>query len=84
VGALTSHNPPRPFAGISFFLLLIISYSTEGNKRSCCKKKKSVEFEVLTVVVIESIVMWDVTLCSRIEVTDVSEERIAPIFRVKE
>jgi hypothetical protein len=41
-------------------------------------------FEVLTVVVIKSTIFWDITQCSPLKSTDVSEEHIASIFRVEE
>jgi hypothetical protein len=36
--------------------------------------------EVLTTVVMKSTIFWEITPCSPLRVTDVSEENIAPIF----
>jgi hypothetical protein len=41
-----------------------------------------VGFEVLTAVVVKTTIFWDITPCSLLS-TDVSEEHIASIFRVK-
>jgi hypothetical protein len=43
-----------------------------------------VGFGVFTAVVMESIIFWDMTPCSPLSLTDVSEELIASIFRVEE
>jgi hypothetical protein len=43
----------------------------------------SVGFEVLTEVVLKSIIFWDIMPCSPLRVNDVSEEHIASIFRVE-
>jgi hypothetical protein len=45
-------------------------------------KRNVVEFEVLTAVLMKSIIFWDITPCSRLS-TDVSEKLIASIFRVE-
>jgi hypothetical protein len=44
----------------------------------------SVVFEVFTAVVMKSIIFWDVTPCSLLDATDVSEEHITSIIRVEE
>jgi hypothetical protein len=41
-------------------------------------------FEVLTVVVMKSPILWDITPCSTFESTDVSEEHVTSIFGVEE
>jgi hypothetical protein len=41
-------------------------------------------FEVLTAGVMRSYVFWDITPCSPLEVSNVSEENVASIFRVEE
>jgi hypothetical protein len=40
--------------------------------------------EVLTPVVMKSTIFWDITPCSPVKATDVSEEHIASICRVEE
>jgi hypothetical protein len=42
-----------------------------------------VGFQVLTAVIMKSIIFWDITPCSPLKVTDVSGEHVAYIFRVK-
>jgi hypothetical protein len=44
----------------------------------------NVGFQVLTAVVMKSTIFWDITQCSPLKSTDVSEEHIASIFSVKE
>jgi hypothetical protein len=41
-------------------------------------------FEVFTAVVMKSIIFWDMTPCSLVIATDVSEEHIDSIFRIEE
>jgi hypothetical protein len=43
----------------------------------------TVRFEVLTAVVMKSSIFWDITPCSMLKSTDVSEKLIASIFRVE-
>jgi hypothetical protein len=43
----------------------------------------SVRFEVLMAVTLKSTVFWDVTPCSLVKFSDVTEERIASKFRVE-
>jgi hypothetical protein len=43
-----------------------------------------VGFEVLTPVVMKSYIFRDITPCSQLKVTDISEEHIASIFMVEE
>jgi hypothetical protein len=40
-------------------------------------------FEVFTPMTVKNAVFWDVTPCRFCELTDVSEERVASIFRVE-
>jgi hypothetical protein len=49
-----------------------------------CDIKAILVFEVFTAVVMKSIIFWDMTPCSPLSLTDVSEEHIASIFRVEE
>jgi hypothetical protein len=44
----------------------------------------TVGFVILTAVVMKSSTSWDITPCSPLKVSDVSEEHVAPIFRVEE
>jgi hypothetical protein len=46
--------------------------------------KQTGGFEVLTAVVMRSSVFWDITPCSPLKATDVSEEHVASIFRVED
>jgi hypothetical protein len=48
------------------------------------KRDKVVGSEVLTAVVMKSTIFWDITPCSPLLSTDVSEEHIASIFRAEE
>jgi hypothetical protein len=43
-----------------------------------------VGFEVITAVVMKCPIFWDITPCSPLKVTDVSEEHVSSIFKVKE
>jgi hypothetical protein len=43
-----------------------------------------VGFEVLTAVVMNISVPWDITPCSPVKLTDISVENIASVFRVEE
>jgi hypothetical protein len=40
--------------------------------------------EVLTAVVMKSTIFWDITPCSPLKATDVSEEHVASIFGAEE
>jgi hypothetical protein len=43
-----------------------------------------VGFKVLTAVVMKTTIFWDISPCSPLKSTGVSEEHIASIFRVEE
>jgi hypothetical protein len=43
-----------------------------------------VEFDVLTAVVINFPIFWDITPCSQIKVNNIPEEHVASIIRVEE
>jgi hypothetical protein len=47
-------------------------------------KAEHTGFEVLMVVIMKNAIFWGVTPCTSLKVNDVSEERIASIFIVKE
>jgi hypothetical protein len=44
---------------------------------------QQVGFEVLTAVVMKSSTFWDITQCSPLKFTVVSEEHVASLFRVE-
>jgi hypothetical protein len=46
--------------------------------------RNHVGFEFLTAVVIKSSIFWDITPCSPLKVTDISEEHVASIYMDKE
>jgi hypothetical protein len=41
-------------------------------------------FEVLTAFVVKSYIFWDITPCSPLKTTEVSEEHAASNFRIEE
>jgi hypothetical protein len=41
-------------------------------------------FELLAAVVMKTYIFWDITACSPLKSTDVSEEYVASIFKVEE
>jgi hypothetical protein len=46
--------------------------------------ERLVRFEVLTAVVTQSSVVWDIKPCSSLKVTDISDEKVASTFRAEE
>jgi hypothetical protein len=54
-----------------------------GNLNPSAQAVNDVRFEVITVVTIKSTIFWDVTLCSLVKCTDVSEGHNDPIFRIR-
>lgn len=45
---------------------------------------RDVGFEVFAAVTIKNAVLWDVAPCGSCKETDISEERVTPMFRVEE
>jgi hypothetical protein len=63
--------------GLIEFLFRHSSGGTEDNHTGY------VGFEVLTAVVMQITLFWDIMPCSPLKVTNVSEEHIASIFRIE-
>jgi hypothetical protein len=83
-------NRPQQFPSISLpvhYSLITLPFDATFSELPTVQLNKLINcvgFEVFTSVVMKSIIFWDMTPCSPLSLTDVSEEHIASIFTVEE
>jgi hypothetical protein len=62
----------------------ILYLDTNDKKIQCGQITNYVGFEVHTAVVMKSSAFWDISPCSPLKATDLSEEHVASIFKIEE
>jgi hypothetical protein len=77
--AISSHWKPKTLDDVQE---VVANY--DASSRIFCNWNywSFVWFEVLTEMVVKSLLFWDITPCSRCKSTDISEEHIVSIFKV--
>jgi hypothetical protein len=69
----------------TFFVLMPVVIQSDLHwNGSKIKNIPSFGFQILTAVIKNLSVFWDITLCNSVKLTDAKEVRIASIFRVQE